>query len=158
MTFTNRKMYLFTTLGASVIAAILLYIPGIYDLGSTAIGYYPVGMLGLWGIPAALAVSIGTMVSYREKEKRSMKLFTYPVLYLLVFSLVMVVIELFVHSPFKMYSVPSGNEYSDFSINAIFTFLGLPFSIAVGFIFGAIFSVASLFRKKENKPANIPMK
>lgn len=151
-------MYLFTTLGASAIAAVLLYVPGIYDLGHNTIGYYPVGMIGLWGIPAALAVSIGTLTSFREKERRSLKLFAYPVMYLLIFSLILVVVELLVHSPFNMTTVPSGNQYSDFSLNAVFTFLGLPFCIAVGLIFGTIFSVASLFGKKENKPADSSMK
>ncbi len=141
-------MYLFTTLGASVIAAILLYIPGIYDFGSSEVGFYPVGIIGMWGIPAALAISLATLVSFREKERRTVKLFGYPVMYILIFSLVMVVIELIIHSPFKMYTMVTGNKYSDFSIHAIFTFLGLPFSIAMGVIVGFAGSVASLFRKK----------
>jgi hypothetical protein len=142
-------MYLYITLGASCIAAILLYIPGMYDLGSRTTGFYPVGVVGMWGIPIALAISITSLVSFREKDRRPLKLFAYPVLHLLVFSLIMVVIELIVHSPFKMYTMASGNRYSDFSVHAIFTFLGLPFAIAMGVIFGFAGSVASLFRKKD---------
>jgi hypothetical protein len=149
MVMTSRKMYLFTTLGASIIAAILLYIPGIYNLGARTVGFYPVGIVGMWGIPVALAISIATLVSYREKERRTLKLFIYPVLYLLIFCLFMVIVELIVHSPFKMYTVPSGNQYSDFSVHAIFTFLGLPFSIAMGVIIGFATSVASFFRRKD---------
>lgn len=146
---TNRKMYLFTTLGASILAAIFLYIPGIYNLGSRTAGFYPVGIVGLWGIPVALAISIASLVSSRETERRPLKLFGYPVMYILIFCLIMVVIELIVHSPFKMHAVPSGNQYSDFSVHAVFTFLGLPFSIAIGVIIGFACSVASFFRKKD---------
>ncbi|MFH1207361.1 MAG: hypothetical protein V1668_02015 [Patescibacteria group bacterium] len=149
MVTTNRQMYLFTALGAAVIAGILLYIPGIYDLGSRTVGFYPVGIVGMWGIPVALAISIALLVSNREKDRRTLKLFVYPVMYLLIFCLVMVVTELVVHSPFKMYTVASGNRYSDFSVHAVFTFLGLPFSIAMGVIIGFISSVVSFFRRKD---------
>jgi len=69
-------------------------------------------------------------------------------MYLLLFSLLMIFIEMIGQSPLSLITTDAGNRYSDFSIHAVFTYLGLPFATAMSLIVGA---VALLLVKIKNR-------
>jgi len=52
-----------------------VYVPSIFNFGAASLGYYPLGMIGLWGVPFALAISIATLVRQHETEKIAVKSF-----------------------------------------------------------------------------------
>lgn len=149
----NKRIisYLTIIIVGVVISAILLFVPAVRDFGQTAGGISTLAIFGLWGMPILLGLIINFYISKNEIEKRTLKLLFYPLLFLLVYGLLLTLIEMLTINPFEYRTTPDGVRYNVYQLRAIYVFLGLPFSILVGLIMGGVNIVAAratkFFRK-----------